>query len=362
MRTLRILPKTFAALRSDADAMQLQAGIENRPNAWLYQRDKLALMPVTGEAAFTHGEEVYRSNWASYIPGVKASNRLFTVTLNRIRADAYDAMVAEYGAEGGPPAINGRLIADFVNTTTGRGEVKGLEKTVTALNGVMWAPRLRLSRLMLATGQPLLRRQPWRVRKAVAKEYARYILGSYIAGQLLSLVWGEPEDDPRSAYFKKWQVPGTNTYVSPFQGLASAQVLLTRLWTGKKKTRSGDIVAIRGPNVPYGGDTGLDVVVQWLRGGLAPGSGALVDIGLTGTDFKGDPVTILGALVDSMTPMFPKTVYETMMDRDVPRATAVNALAFFGASVQTEERQEEHNSGRRERSSRKRSIRRRLPE
>jgi hypothetical protein len=344
IRTLRILPEMILTIRSDADAAKVEAEIANRPNAWLYARDmKGVFTPMTGDQQFTHGEEVIRSRLATRLPivgrWIRASNRIFAASINRIRADAYDAYAAEYAAEGGPPPLNGRLIGDFVGVTTGRGRFgQSAEKVIEATNGFFWAPRMRISNLMLTAMQPLLRHQPWRVRKLIAKEYARQAVLGYLANQLLGLIWGPPEDkDPTSSHYLQWRIPGSNTYVSPMGGLGTAIVFLSRLALRHKKTSAGDTVSLRAGETPYGGDTLDTLVSRYLRTGLAPGPAAFWNA-WTGENPVGEEAAWLGEAAKSASPLILEDVYGVMTDdMSIPNKIAAATAAWLGVSVHTEE-------------------------
>ena len=359
IRSLRRLPWAYRGVLSDADALRMQAEIDERPNAWMDQAFGLAIRDVSGDVTFTHGEDLLRTTWAQYIPILKqtsaASNRLFALRTNRYAADALDAWVATaYRAGETPTLAEGRAMANLINITLGRGDVGKLNKAVEVAGSVMWAPRKFINDIQLALHLPLILRQPKRVRNYFIKEIARHALGSALFAALLSAVWGLPEDDSRSSMFMQWRIPGTRTYVSPFGPLPRIMALMRQIWSGERKTKAGEIVPIRGGDVPAVGQTGLDLVEQMITNRLAPGPRVISETLLTGTDFKGDPITFWRSLAESITPIAPEDIYKVMReDMEVPDAVASSAMAWFGASVNVHEEQETRGGPRR------RAIRRR---
>jgi hypothetical protein len=349
LRTLRRVPEALNAFASEKETWIINERIRKRANASLYFRDKLEIVEATGHAAFTHGEEQYRSNLAEYIPGIKASNRSFATLLNLIRADSYDSLARFFSEAGGPTKVEGLAIADFVNMMTGRGNVRGHEQTIAAVNGLFWAPRRTISRFQVLTtlggtlewGRPSQPGQ-WRyspihlrgtgtTRKLFAGEIGRYMAGLATVYTLGALAGGELEGDPRSTDFGK--IKFGNARIDPLSGLSQTLVFISRFATRSTKTAEGDIVPLIGEDLPYTarklGDVGLD----FLSGKVTPGLGVGWSILSGETRFDG-PTTPWSVLKDSLVPIAWGDVYKSLVDQGVTRGTALAMLGLLGVGVQ----------------------------
>lgn len=352
----KAVPKYFASspLKSKSvfataeDELQVQHAIEANPNLQLYKSWGLELSSTTADEASR--EEGFNSQLAhDYIPGVAGSERGGTNFLNLQRIGVMDLLVE--GLSGGTSTTDadGRLLANFVNGATGRGNL-GLTKWKTAaaaLAEVFLAPRWRVSRFNMITLQPLRKgllspkgEQPSAAaRLIVAKEYARTISGlaayyGTIASVLYAFIGPPGPDkeweiywDTRGSTFGKIRVK--NTYIDPLSGLSQAIVFLTKLWKGETKRSNGVVAPIRGPQVPRGGTTALGVIGKFIQGGLAPVPQSAIEIA-TGTDFLGQPITPWESVTRRMVPMSIGETGKILSDNNVPTGVAISMLALIG--------------------------------
>jgi hypothetical protein len=203
----------FRALASERGQFASERQIMGRPNYPLYMRSGLYLSE--------HGlnlsrmEEVYMSRWVEKIPGVAQSQRAYTVFLNRLRADAFDAMSATLGRDGKLTLAESKAIANYINVATGRGNVAARENALVILNTAFFAPRYVLSRFQLVAGEPFYGGSA-RTRAAIGKEYARFLTGMGIIYGLGVLAGGHLEQDPRASDFGKLRFG--NTRLDPLAG------------------------------------------------------------------------------------------------------------------------------------------------
>jgi hypothetical protein len=163
---------------SDFKARKALDEMKARPNAPLYARGKLYLGELNGSVSAR--EEAYVGSWAEKIPGLRsivaASERNYTVFLNRLRVDTFDAMVAALSRNGEPTMDEVRAIARFINVATGRGDFGGMEQAMTGLAPIFFSPRYAASRFQLLAGQPMYGGTA-RTRALIAKEYGKYLAG-----------------------------------------------------------------------------------------------------------------------------------------------------------------------------------------
>lgn len=329
-RALASLGTMFRSLASETRAHMVEQAIRDRPNAPLYARAKLFLAPLD-TSKLTAMEELFMSRLSRAIPGVRASERAYITFLNQLRADSFDALVDRLQTKGTPLTdLELQAVGNFINVSTGRGNMGNHAAGAETLATVFFSPRLVVSRFQLLTGQPLRKAGSLRVARAVAAEYARFLGGLAVVYALANMAGAEVEDDPRSSDFGKLRFG--NTRVDPLAGLAQATVLLSRLGTGEKKTIGGKVIPIRG-EVPYGSDTSADVIARFLRSKLSPVVGSGVDIA-SGQNVVGEPLTPSMTLQRLAVPLSFSDIYQVMLDDGVPKGTALGILSLFGWGLQ----------------------------
>lgn len=390
VRGAKALADGVRAAFSADKAFDFEQQIGSRRNASLYQRAGLEL---TRSDAYTPSlaEEQFMSRWADKMPVwvggglIRGSQRAFVTTLNRIRADTFDAMFESLVKDAkAPTETELKAIADFVNIATGRGRVGIKGKEITGLNQVFFAPKLVASRFqllgfgLLGGGGPLSLNPAVtaRVRLKVAEEYARFLTGVAATLGLLAVGLGDEDDegdplgletDPRSANFLKVKVG--NSYLDPLTGLAQVTRLVASLNTGTKVTTTGKErdIRVRGPIVqnelatirqaadrigldnfisldglpeqpevkplPYGGDASGDVFTRFLRTKLAPIPATIWNL-YEGQNLIGEPTTLTGEALSLVTPLSFRDVDKLMRENGVPKGSALMLLNLLGVGVQ----------------------------
>lgn len=338
IRSFRALPDMFRAAVSEEKAWRINEDIKSRTNGYRYWRSKLEF--TNPEGPLTEREENYRSTFAERIPivgrGVKGSNRAFATFLNRVRADAFDAMTDAFTARDRTlTQVEENAIADFINITTGRGAIRSQQfrAAVDAMNGLLWSPRYVTSRFQLLAGTALYGGSN-ATRKMIAGEYARFLMGMMFVYTLGTWAGGEIETDPRSSDFGK--IRFGNTRADPLSGISQSAAFLSRVLSGEAKRASGEIVPLRGEGVPYGGDKVPDVVWRFLRTKFAPGPASVLEMASQET-IVGEPLTWGQTVTNAVVPMSFVDVYQAMREQGVPAGTALGLLAVLGAGMQTYE-------------------------
>lgn len=324
----RSIPAMFEALRSKEGQFAIEQEIRNRANYPLYEQAKLYLSEHSNK--LSDMEEMYMSRWAEHIPGVAASGRAYTTFLNKLRADAFDSMVQNLTSKGRPTLEESKAIANYINVATGRGKVGFKENTLVGLNSILFAPRYVASRFQILAGQPLYHGSV-RTRVAIAKEYGRFLCGAATVYMLGKLAAGEIETDSRSSDFGKIKLG--NTRLDPLGGLSQTTVLVSRLGVGETKTSKGEILPIRGDNVPFGKGDSADIIARFLRTKLAPIPGIGVDA-LSGKDVVGQKLSP-GAIPEKLLmPLSFNDIYTTMKEEGLPVGIALGTLSLFGMGLQ----------------------------
>lgn len=342
VRGAKSIPAMLRAFASDRAAFEVEREIAARDNYPLYRASGLYL--AEHGALLSKMEEAYMSRWATQLPGVgrlvKASERAYTTFLNKLRADSFDAMKAALGRGGEVTMPEARILSNFINVATGRGTALFGEKAATGLNTWFFAPRYVASRFQMLMGQPLLYgiqsgkagfAEGMRARKLVAAEYGRIVLGMSAYYALGLMAGATIETDPRSTDFLK--LKWGNTRIDPTAGLAQITVLLTRLIGGETKTAKGKVQPIRGPKVPYGGETTLDVLARFGRFKLAPAPGLALNLA-TQTTALGDPLTPEDVVLQTVVPISFGDIWKSIEEQGVEGGLPLAVLSIFGEGVQ----------------------------
>ena len=323
----------FKALVSEKNAFAIDQEILNRSNYPVYKQSGLYL--AEHGVSLDKMEEAYMSRLADRIPGVKASQRAYTTFLNRLRADTFDTLSSSLERKGQSTPARAKVIADYINTATGRGGPRGFANAATTLNTVFFAPRYVASRFQLLLGEPM-----WRgdavTRTLVAKEYGKFLIGMSVYYTLAKLALPDADIDtePTSSDYLKLKIG--NTRIDPMAGLQQVSVLLQREITGETTTLKGKTAPLRGDKIPYGGSTGADVLFNFLRTKLAPVPGAVVNF-LSGKDVAGNPVDVASTVKSLTIPITYQDILKVMEDQGLPRGVALEILSIFGEGIQTYE-------------------------
>lgn len=375
--------------RNYYDSMQ---EIRERANAPLYLRDALALKDIgaanvsagvraglTPEEAAKGGGSFSLDEYADvgflsklgilgkiYKEGVDRSGRGFTLFLNRLRADTYDSWADAFSKTGTPDAVEGEYLARMINVLTGEGRLGSLERYAPALNVALFSPRSFIAKLQSTISEPLkavvaeageltgVEEIRWpgtnaklkltnlagtkKVRRAVARQYAKYIAANLTFYSLLAMALDDKDEaevvtDPTHSMAGAVRIG--NTYLDPLGGLRPTLVLASRLATGTKTTAAGKKEAIVGEDVPYAGDTMGSLVLQQLRGKLAPVPSVLANYLSNKKDFKGDDITFLSSVGDLVVPMSGQDMYDALREQGLSRGAAISGLISLGMGANT---------------------------
>lgn len=312
--------------------------ITQRPS---YSKMKMAKLAVNAAEELTGTEEQFMSN---ILEGkafkkigighvVAGSDRAYTGFLTKLRADVFDKIVNDSEKAGiklGSKEL--QSIAKFVNTASGRGSGKTIDKHAGLLSSVLFSPRLWKSRLDLLNPFYYGRLSP------VARKYALQSSASFasVAGTVLGLatlagatvVW-----DPRNADFAKIKVG--NTRYDILGGLQQNIRLGAQLITGEKiNSETGELQTL-GPERGYGKPSRVDLLYQFFENKENPLLAYATKI-LRGTDQAGNPINPLTEGVKIATPLVAQGMYETAKDTgNVAQGIAMNVPALFGVGAQT---------------------------
>ena len=287
----------------------------------------------------TKREEIFASQIAGKVPGVKMSERAFVTLLNQIRAQRYVALRDSlfkggiFRSGGELTLAEKQILGNFVNVSTGRGNLWKFKQATGFLNAIFSAPRLRVSNFQLLFGQPIwhkLGSGSGRVRQLMLKEYAQTAAGVGLAVYAASQIPGvEIETDRRSTNYGQIRIGDLR--INPFSRLQSIFVLLSRIQTGEMKTQAGKIQPVRG-KVSYGGSTGLDLATRYLRSGVTPNIAAVIN-SIVGSTVTGEPTTAIKEIAAAPLPISISSLSDALKAEGVPAQTAAGIASFIGLGV-----------------------------
>lgn len=256
-------------------------------------------------------EEAIMSTWAEKIPGVRASNRAYTIYLNKLRLDSFKSMMADAKRMGLNPEANVHLAksyAKFINNATGRGSLGSWEKNAVELNNTFFSPRLISSRVNMygrfLNPKSYIGADPV-IRKNTIKSLLSVVGVGGTLGQLARAGGAEVEPDPRSSDFGKIKVG--NVRLDPYAGFQQYAVAASKLVSGQAKaTKSGDVYDLGGTPIS---DTRFDVLERFGINKLHPMAGFIVAM-MKGKEPTGQKFDMPQSLIDRYVPMIMGDLYE----------------------------------------------------
>lgn len=306
-----------------------------------------------------HELEHMRS-FAEKIPGIKQivhnSNRGYIAFANKLRSDVFDSLVDDFTKAGMDPRNNKELaqqIAGFVNSASGRGDMKSLERYMEGLNIAFFSPRLQLSRMQMLgksipgavdpaalknVGQSLYGKFDPKVyemmRPNIRAEYLKSMLTLGSAWATVAGVAGamgaEVSLDPTNSDFMKIKLG--NTRLDPGGGFQQFIVLAARIAAQRStSSTSGETKKFNDAEGPYD-PTMLNTLGRFGYNKLAPIPRAAVDLfGRT----KKDPFDIADTALRMGSPILAQDVIEILTNEGLsPELLSVPPTAF-GIGAQT---------------------------
>lgn len=283
-------------------------------------------------------EEAFMSNLAEKIPlikyGIKASERAYVGYLNKLRTDVFkngSELLQEQGKTFETHPEDFKALADFVNSSTGRGKLpnKTIEDAAPLLNSLFFSPRLIASRINLLN-PVYYAKMPPKVRIMALKDMAKFAgFATTILG-IAKLSGAQVDDDPRSSDFGKIKVGDTRYDV--LGGFQQYIRLVAQEITGEKKsTATGKIVGLNPAKFPY--QSRGSVLGSFVRAKLAPATGIGIDF-LTGRDAVGLPVTVKNELYTHFSPLQLQDGIQAYQKGGFAKVLSVLIPSMFGVGVQ----------------------------
>lgn len=359
--SLKAIPNMFLAGFSEVQNQRVKDRIEAHPLYGLSQQAKLFIADtgIGNEGSLSKMEEAFRGRWADKIWGVKQvkgfSERTYNAYLNQVRMAAFSNIIEGFTA-GKPTVKEAKIVAAFVNRATGRGDLKSCESAAGALAAAFFSPKFVVSRFQIlwgvvpttfnvVTGFQLVPKDVRRAKVAVAKEYARLLVGIsavYSLAALAKAAFGDEDDpawelDPRSSNFGRIRIG--NMSIDPMGGLLQAatfgaRMLPTRnngVWRPYTKTSKGEVISLWRPG--FGKQSYVGVIGSFLRTKLSPVPASVINV-MQGQDVVGQPVTVRSEAIGSVIPLVAGDIFDIYRENGIT-GTPLAVAVTFGLGVQT---------------------------
>jgi hypothetical protein len=314
--------KAFLSEYSGEEITDALTNEDRNPNAFLYEKSGLAMMDATS-LQDNKKAEVYRSSVIerSNIPilkqmgwVMKASSRHAVAVGNIIRASAFDAFVA---ANPNLTDAEMRAFADYLNVSTGLGNLGRVGAVAKELNLLFFSPRYAVSRIQTPLAVAKHYKHP-RVRKKIAKDMAGFVATGGMVLTLAAMAGAELEWDPESADWGK--IRFGDTRVDIWGGFQQPARVIARLATNPLR-KDADWRP-------------LELLGRFAAFKLAPAATMPIEL-VEGKTAVGEETSRTATLARAFVPLVLEDVREAWKAGGAKAGAAVGALAFHGVGAST---------------------------
>lgn len=343
---LKSLPQSFVDLVSEKTFRRRLVALHNSPewsdiqNSGLDITDPKSLRPESKEEIFSGNllDRPIKVRGKKYILSkylTKPFERQFTSLGNNMRVNMFLRITDRWKQKGktfetDPESY--KALARLLNTQTGRGDVpKAIKDGTNLVNSIVWSPRLIASRLNLlgisdlrelVGGKGFYTQLTPEIRKMAIADMVKFI-GAGTALMAMSAYWGaEVDDDPESATFGTIKI-GDKKY-NAWGGFTPYVKTIWQSASGKRKTQDGYKPANAG-----------ELLLRFGRSRMTPAAGALTNIALE-RDFSGKPVTPQSQLLNMITPISIKGIWEGLEKDGLKGIITQGIPSIVGVNVSDE--------------------------
>lgn len=358
---IKAWPKSFiagvtAGFGNDTLAKKAEMAIRDNPQFDLFNAAGLAITQSGQFASLKTQEEEFRGSLIKKIPLLKNaanySEANYVTFLNELRIGLATQLGNYITRSGAAPTLaEAKVIADYVNNVTGRGSLRGLEGAANTISAVFFSPRYWASRLNflaggvkatfdVTTGFKFAPQDVVRARKAVAREYAKVMIGyGMFYGSLILAAAGydDPEDkfsiewNPISSDFGKVKIGKTR--IDPLGGLAGHITFISRAISFHNKTLDGEVYFL--PDAKGNQQNYFGIISNYfVRTKLAPIYGSIINVG-TGKDVVGKKATVRSEIAGTFLPLSVTDIAENFEEYGPAGGVGLSFLTLLGAGTNT---------------------------
>ncbi len=318
MRTSKAFIPASKAFFSEYSSEQIANSLRNSKNAFLYEQSGVAILDANSPDA-KQQSEVFRGRMVERIPVIgavmKASSRHAVAIGNLVRTSAFDQFMAN---NSNATLDERRAFADYVNVTTGLGNLSRFGAVGKELDLVFFAPRFAVSRVQT----PYVIMKYWkhpRVRAQMARDMAGFVATGGMVLTLAAMAGAEVElfdpDDP------DWgKIRFGDTRIDIWGGFQQPARVITRLASGPFKSEVGF--------------SPLELVARFAAFKLGPAITVPHEL-WTAKTAVGEDTTRMETMAKSVVPLVLEDIWEAWKLEGTPTAAATAALAVPGVGVST---------------------------
>ena len=331
----------FRAARSEENYNAIRASIRAHPDYNLADKAGLELTDI-----LTGREEQFASSWAEKIPGVKHSQWAYNTFLNKLRigtfGDLLDLAENMYGPNIRKDLRFATELANYINTSSGRGNLGTWAGSSEKLGFAFFSPKLMASRMQMLGSPNYYKLNPLKVTPAdftpemnfIRRQKLKALLsvgafGSTMA-TLAKLGGADVIVDPKSSDFMKIKVGDTR--VDLFGGFQQYIVLYSRLISGARTSSITGRELVYGSR--YGYPTKFDAITDFLINKASP-EFSLFLRGLKQKGPQGEPIDWTKEQVDRSMPILLNDLWYIIQEDPSLIPILSTIPAAFGAGVQT---------------------------
>ena len=336
--------------RGAAYAAQVQMMLERLP-AIADGTAEAAGMIITDPTGLRAAEETFEGIPSHKIPLIAASERMFRIPSNFMRATIFNRAVMNMRARGlASPEMN-KVLASDVNAMSGRANwlpewVKNKAGIKSTAGLIMWAPGILASKMqdlvmydLIGRGNTLPGPELRAYKGMVAKRYAimaATTVASYVLMKMLHSLIGGGDDKNEHLMIdlvhptsRLGRVRVGRSAVDLTGGRAGLYTFLHRLFTQAKSTESQKDQPLWG-RVPFGQDDSGDVMSSFVKGKLSVPIGTIWQF-MVNRDFSDHTTTKARTLVSVLIPITPGQMAETMSsDLSMGEKSIMSLLSLVG--------------------------------
>ena len=284
------------------------------------------------------------TNFVRKINPYAASQRAYDGYVNSIRIQSYLKLANElsrdgYTYEADPKVFN--KLADFVNTTTGRGSLGAADANSRWLNVFLTAPRKVISEVKLYTPYAFVyyAKMPQAVRMKALKDFVQFT-GTFMAVNALVWAsrkdWGNEEEGEQDNF---WNMNSADFLthkigdkrISIGGGMKSILTMQSRFWSGNFTDQYGNTTKL-GDRYGKPINTRLDLVTRFAIGKAAP----IFNVAAKKLDERaGRPVENDEIIKNISVPLWLQDIGDLYKNDPNSVAPLLTAFSIIGANVRT---------------------------
>lgn len=318
IRTSKAFIPASKAFFSEYSSEQIANSLRNGKKAFLYEQSGLAILDANSPDA-QQQSEVFRGRVVERITVIgavmKASSRHAVAIGNLVRTSAFDQFMTN-----NPNATLGerRVFADYVNVTTGLGNLARAGAIGKELDLIFFAPRFAVSRVQT----PYVIMKYWkhpRIRAQMARDMAGFVATGGMVLTLAAMAGAGVElFDPDDSDWGK--IRFGDTRIDIWGGFQQPARVIARLASG-----------------PFKGEVGfspLELAARFAAFKLGPAITIPHEL-WTAKTAVGEDTTRMETMAKSVVPLVVEDIWEAWKLEGVPTAAATAALAVPGVGVST---------------------------